>query len=39
MYPLLKEETQIEYKNYRNLLSTLTKKRKHAYYNKYFEAN
>ena len=29
----------IEHKNYRNLLSTLMKKSKQAYYNKYFETN
>ena len=38
-HPILKEETHIEYKNYRNLLSTLMKKCKQAYYNKYFESN
>ena len=32
-----KEETHIEYKNYRNLVSILMKKSKQAYYNKYFE--
>ena len=37
--PLLKEETHIEYKTYRNLLSTLMKKGKQAYYNKYFQTN
>ena len=31
-YPVLKEETHIEYKNCRNLLSTLMKKSKQAYY-------
>ena len=38
-HPILKEETHIEYKNYRNMLSTLMKKSKQAYYNKYFETN
>ena len=38
-YPILKEKIPIEYKNYRNLLSTLIKKSKQAYYNKYFETN
>ena len=38
-HPILKEETHIEYKNYRNMLSTLMKKKKQAYYNKYFETN
>ena len=38
-HPILKEEIHIEYKNYRNMLSTLMKKSKQAYYNKYFETN
>ena len=38
-HPILKEETHIEYKNYRNMLFTLIKKKKQAYYNKYFETN
>ena len=38
-HPILKEETDIKYKNYRNMLSTLMKKSKQAYYNKYFETN
>ena len=38
-YKPLKEEIHIERKNYRNLLSTLMKKSKQAYYNKYFETN
>ena len=38
-HPLVKEETHTEYKNYRNLLSTPMKKRKQAYYNRYFETN
>ena len=38
-HPILKEETHIEYRNYRNLLTTLMKKSKQAYYNKYFETN
>ena len=35
----MKEEYRIEYKNCRNLLSTLMKKSKQAYYNQYFETN
>ena len=35
--PVLKEEFHAKYKKYRNLLSTLTKKSKQAYYDKYFE--
>ena len=35
----MKEETHTEYKNYRNMLSTLMKKSRQAYYNKYFETN
>ena len=38
-HSILKGETHIEYKIYRNMLSTLMKKRKQAYYNKYFETN
>ena len=37
--PILKEETHIEYKNYRKLLSTLLTKSKRAYCNKHFETN
>ena len=37
--PILKEEFHTNYKNYRNLLSNLIKKRKQAYYDKYFEKN
>ena len=37
--PVLKEEFHIKCKNYRNLLSTLMKKSKQAYYDKYFERN
>ena len=37
--PILKEETHIKYKNYRNLLSTLIKKNMQTFYNKYFETN
>ena len=37
--PILKEEFNINYKKYRNLLSTLMKKSKQAYYDKYFERN
>ena len=36
---MLKEETHIEHENHRNLLSTIMKKSKQAYYNKYFETN
>ena len=35
--PILKEEFHTNYKKYRNLLSTLMKKQKQAYYDKYFE--
>ena len=34
---LLKEEFHTKYKKYRNLLSTLIRKSKQAYYDKYFE--
>ena len=37
--PILKEEFDTNYKKYRNLLSTLMKKSKQAYYDKYFERN
>ena len=37
--PILKEEFHTNYKKYRNLLSTLMKKGKQAYYDKYFERN
>ena len=37
--PILKEEFHNKYKNYRNLLSTLIKKSKQAYYDKNFERN
>ena len=37
--PILKEECHTDYKKYRNLLSTLTKKSKQAYYDRYFEKN
>ena len=37
--PILKEEFHTKYKIYRNLLSTLMKKSKQAYYEKYFERN
>ena len=37
--PILKEECHTNYKKYRNLLSTLMKKSKQAYYDKYFERN
>ena len=37
--PILKEEFHTNYKKYRNLLSTLMKRSKQAYFVKYFEAN
>ena len=37
--PILKEKSQNNYKNYRDLLSTLMKKIKQAYYDKYLERN
>ena len=37
--PILKEEFHTNYKRYRNLLSTLMKRSKQAYFDKYFEAN
>ena len=37
--PILKEEFHTNYKKYRNLLSTLMKKSKRAYFDKYFERN
>ena len=37
--PILKEEFHTKYKKYRNLLSTLMKKSKQAYYDTYFERN
>ena len=37
--PILKEKFHTDYKKYRNLLSTLMKKSKQAYYDKYFERN
>ena len=37
--PIQKEECHTNYKKYRNLLSTLMKKSKQAYYDKYFERN
>ena len=37
--PILKEEIHTNYKKYRNLLPTLMKKSKQAYYDKYFEKN
>ena len=36
---VLKEEFHTKYKKYRNLLSTLMKKSKQGYYDKYFERN
>ena len=35
--PILKEECHTSYKKYRNLLSTLMKKSKQTYYDRYFE--
>ena len=37
--PILKEKFDTNYIKYRSLLSTLMKKSKQAYYNKYFEKN
>ena len=37
--PILKKEFHTNFKKYRNLLSTVMKKRKQAYYEKYFERN
>ena len=37
--PIVKEECHTNYKKYRNLLSTLIKKGKQAYYDRYFETN
>ena len=37
--PVLEEEFHTNYKKYRNLLFTLMKKSKQAYYDKYFEKN
>ena len=37
--PVLKEEFHTKYKKYRNLLTTLMKKSKQAYYNKYLGRN
>ena len=37
--PILKEEFYTNYKKYRNLLSTLMKRSKQAYFDKYFETN
>ena len=37
--PVLKEKFHTKYKKYRNLLPTLMKKSKQAYYDKYFEKN
>ena len=37
--PILKEEFHTNYKKYRNLLSTLMKKSRQAYYDKHFEIN
>ena len=36
---ILKEEFHLNYKKYRNLFSTLTKKSEQAYHDKYFERN
>ena len=37
--PILKEECHTNYKKHRNLLSTLMKKSKQTYYERYFERN
>ena len=37
--PAKKAELHLQYKNHRNLLSTLLKKSKENYYKKYFESN
>ena len=37
--PILKEEYHTNYKKYRNLLSSLMKKSKQVYYDKFFERN
>ena len=37
--PILKEECHTNYKKYRNLVSTLMKKSKQAFHNRYFERN
>ena len=37
--PIIKEECHTNFKKYRNLLSTLMKKSKQAYYDRYFEKN
>ena len=37
--PILKKECHTNYKKYRNLLSTLMKKSKQVYYDRYFEKN
>ena len=37
--PILKEECHTNYKKYKNLLSTLMKKSKQVYYDRYFERN
>ena len=37
--PILKEQFHSNYKKYKNLLSTLMKKSKQVYYDKYFERN
>ena len=37
--PAKKAELHLQYKNHRNLLLTLLKKRKEHYYKKYFESN
>ena len=38
-YPILKEEFHTKYRIYRNLISSLMKKSKQVYYDKYFERN
>ena len=37
--PHIKEELHQKYKNYRNIIATLIKKRKQNYFAKYFESN
>ena len=37
--PILREKFHTNYKKYKNLLSTLMKKIKQGYYDKYFETN
>ena len=39
MDPTIKVELHLKYKNHRNLISTLLKRSKQNYYQKYFESN